>query len=273
MKRGSLLAVAFWAILSCLMPEAGALLFLSHAAAQDAKSETPRITATEPAALASGSKVTFKVRGFELKGATELRFTNAGEVSESEPVAAPISVEIKETKDAGQAKGLDNKLVGNTQVVADLTLPADLAAGLWDYVIVTPAGEAKGKIRVLAADSVIDEKEPNNGFREAQELLPGKLARGSIQSDKDIDVFAFPAQAGQQLKITVTSGGPLLMDGQLHCYDSRGQFLAAADDDQSRDPVATFKTQTDGIVYICVGSAHDIGGEWHSYLLAVEEVK
>jgi hypothetical protein len=27
------------------------------------------------------------------------------------------------------------------------------------------------------------------------------------------------------------------------------------------------------MVYICVSSAHDIGGEWHSYLLAVEEVK
>ncbi|HBJ36325.1 MAG TPA: hypothetical protein DDZ51_16555 [Planctomycetaceae bacterium] len=272
MKRGSLVVITCCAILSCMMP-AGPSLLLRHAFSQDAKSETPGITATEPVALTSGSKVTFKVRGFELKGATEIRFVRPGEVSESESGAVPINVEIKETKDAGQAKGLDNKTVGNTQLVADLTLPADLPAGLWDYVVVTPAGEAKGKVRVLAADSVIDEKEPNNGFREAQELLPGKFGRGSIQSDKDVDVFAFPANAGQQLKITVTSGGPLLMDAHLQCYDSRGQFLAAADDDQSRDPVATFKTQADGIVYICISSAHDIGGEWHSYLLAAEEVK
>lgn len=273
MKRGPLVIIAFWTILSCLVPDAGALLFFSHAFAQDAKSETPRITATEPAGLTIGNKVTFKVRGFELTGATELRFIHAGEAAVSEPVAAPISVEIKETKEAGQAKGLDNKLVGTTQLVADLTLPAELAAGLWEYVIVTPAGEAKGKISVLAADSVIDEKESNNGFREAQALPVGKLARGSLQGDKDVDVFAFPAQAGQALKITVTSGGPLLIDAQLDCYDTRGQFLAASDDDQSRDPVVTFKTQADGMVYICVSSAHDVGGEWHSYLLAVEEVK
>lgn len=273
MNRGQVVVVAIVIVLSCLMPEAGSWLFVSDAFAQDAKSETPRITATEPAALVSGSKVTFKVRGFELKGATELRFVKAGEANASEPVAAPISVEIKETKDAGQAKGLDNKLVGNSQLVADLTLPADLVAGLWEYVIVTPAGEAKGKISVLAADSVVDEREPNNGFREAQELPAGKHARGSIQGDKDVDVFAFPAQAGQALKITVTSGGPLLIDAQLDCYDARGQFLAASDDDQSRDPVVTLKTQADGMVYICVSSAHDIGGEWHSYLLAVEEVK
>lgn len=273
MRRGPIAVVAFWLLLSCLMPNAGSLLFFSHAFAQDAKSETPRITATEPAALSSGSKLTFKVRGFELKGATELRFIKADEAAASEPVAAPISVEIKETKEAGQAKGLENKLVGDTQLVADLTLPADLAAGLWEYVIVTPAGEAKGKISVLAADSVIDEKESNNGFREAQELPAGKFARGSIQGDKDVDVFAFPAQAGQALKITVTSGGPLLIDAQLDCYDSHGQFVAASDDDQSRDPVVTFKAQADGMVYICVSSAHDIGGEWHSYLLAVEEVK
>ena len=272
MKRGSLVVITCCAILSCVMP-AGPSLFLRHAFSQDAKNETPRVTATEPAALTSGSKETFKVRGFELKGATQLRFKSVDEASGAEPVAAPISVEIKETKDAGQAKGLDNKLVGNTQFVADLTLPADLPAGFYEYVIVTPAGEAKGKISVLAADSVIDEKEPNNGFREAQELLPGKLARGSIQGDKDVDVFAFPANAGKQLKITVTSGGPLLFDAQLDCYDSRGQFLAAADDDQSRDPVVTLKTQADGIVYISVSSAHDVGGEWHNYLLAVEEVK
>jgi hypothetical protein len=273
MKPGPVIVVAFVMILSCLMPDAGAFLFFGHAFAQDAKSEMPRITATEPAALTSGSKVTFKVRGFELKGATELRFINTGEAAASEPVAAPISVEIKEMKEAGQAKGLENKLVGDTQLVADLTMPAELAAGLWEYVIVTPAGEAKGKISVLAADSVIDEKEPNNGFREAQELPAGKFGRGSIQGDKDVDVFAIAAQAGQASKITVTSGGPLLIDAQLDCYDSRGQFLAASDDDQSRDPVVTFKTPADGMVYICVSSAHDIGGEWHSYLLAVEEVQ
>jgi hypothetical protein len=29
----------------------------------------------------------------------------------------------------------------------------------------------------------------------------------------------------------------------------------------------------DGTVFLCVSSAHDVGGEWHSYLLTVEEAK
>ena len=223
----------------------------------------PSITATEPAALVRGRKETLKLRGFELKGATQLRF----------PSAEQIVVELKECTDAGAAKGLENKVVGDKQLVAEITLPADAPTGLIEYVLVTPVGEAKSKIIVLAQESSIDEREPNEGFREAQELRVGQSVRGSIQSEKDVDVFAFPTMAGQQLRITVTSGGPLLMDVAVQCYDSRGQFLAAADDGPSRDPVMTLTTKTEGPIYICVTSSHDLGGPWHSYLMTIEEVK
>ena len=231
--------------------------------AQSPVVSVPSITATEPAALVRGRKETIKLRGFELKGATQLRF----------PSAEQIVVELKECTDAGAAKGLENKVVGDKQLVAEITLPADAPTGLIEYVVVTPAGEAKSKIIVLAPESSIDEREPNEGFREAQELRVGQSVRGSIQSEKDVDVFAFPTMAGQQLRITVTSGGPLLMDVAVQCYDSLGQFLASADDGPSRDPVMTLTTNTEGPIYICVTSSHDLGGPWHSYLMTIEEVK
>jgi hypothetical protein len=231
--------------------------------AQSPAASVPSITATEPAALVRGRKETIKLRGFELKGATQLRF----------PSAEQIVVELKECTDAGAAKGLENKVVGDKQLVAEITLPADAPTGLIEYVVVTPAGEAKSKIIVLAPESSIDEREPNEGFREAQELRVGQSVRGSIQSEKDVDVFAFPTMAGQQLRITVTSGGPLLMDVAVQCYDSLGQFLASADDGPSRDPVMTLTTNTEGPIYICVTSSHDLGGPWHSYLMTIEEVK
>ncbi|MFZ4083204.1 MAG: hypothetical protein ACOYKN_18390 [Pirellula sp.] len=231
--------------------------------AQSPAVSAPSITASEPAALVRGRKETFKLRGFELKGATQLRF----------PSAEQIVVELKESTDAGQAKGLENKVVGDKQLVAEVTLPADVPTGFIEYVLVTPVGEAKSKIIVLASESSIDEHEPNDGFRGAQELRVGQSVRGSIQSDKDVDVFAFPSLAGQQLRITVTSGGPLLMDLAVQCYDARGQFLAAADDGPSRDPVLTLKTKIDGPIYLCVSSSHDLGGPWHSYLMTIEEVK
>lgn len=263
MSRESLVIITLAFVADCWLLGAGQSGICATVQADDTNSTATRITATEPAALVCGSKVIFKVRGFDFKEATDLRF----------PTAAQINVEFKETKDAGQPKGLDNKLVGNTQLAAEVTLPADLPTGLLEYVVIMPAGEVAGKIRVLSAESVIDEKEPNNGFREAQELRPGQVARGNIQSDKDVDVYAFPTQAGQRLRISVTSGGPLLMDALLHCYDSRGQFLAAADDDQSRDPVLILTAQADGRMFLCVSSAHDVGGEWHSYYLTVEETK
>jgi len=235
----------------------------SRVRAQEAKNEAARITAIEPASIVSGTTTTLKVRGFRLKESTELRF----------PKATEVKCEIKEKKDAGQAKGLENKRVGDTQLLAEITLPANHPAGILDYVISTPAGDAAGKLRVLAVDTSIDEMEPNNGFQEAQKLQPNQFARGSIQSDKDVDVYAFPAKAGQQLKVTVTTGSPLILDAVLQCYDARHQFLAAADDGESRDPGLMLKPPADGLVYFCISSAHDIGGEWNSYLLTVEEVK
>ena len=223
----------------------------------------PSVTATEPAALVRGRKETLKLRGFELKGATQLRF----------PSAEQIVVELKESSDAGQAKGLENKVVGDKQLVAEITLPADLPTGLLEYVVVTPGGEAKSKIIVLDPESSIDEHEPNDGFRDAQKLRNGQVVRGSIQADKDVDVFAYPSLAGQQLRIIVTSGGPLLTDLSVQSYDGRGQFLAAADDGPSRDPVMTLTTKAEGPIYLCVSSSHDLGGPWHSYLLTIEEVK
>jgi len=261
MKRPLLVFVA--CSLACCLLDFTFLGFCSRAGGQEANNEAARITAVEPASIVSGTKTTLKVRGFKLKESTEIRF----------PMATEVKGEITEKKDSGPPKGLENKLVGDTQLLAEITLPANHPAGILDYVISTPAGDAAGKLRVLAVDTSIDELEPNNGFREAQKLQPNQFARGSIQSDKDVDVYAFPAKAGQQLKVTVTSGGLLIMDAALHCYDARGQFLAAADDSESRDPVSMLKSPTDGSVYLCISSAHDIGGEWNSYLLTVEEVK
>ena len=263
MKRPLLVLVFLACSLGCVGFDCTFISCCSFAGAQEANNEAARITAVEPASIVSGTKTTLKVRGFKLKESTEIRF----------PMATEVKGEITEKKDSGPPKGLENKLVGDTQLLAEITLPADHPAGILEYVISTPAGDAAGKVRVLAVETSIDEMEPNNGFGEAQELQPNQFARGSIQSDKDVDVYSFPVKAGQQFKVTVTSGGPLIMDAVLHCYDARGQFLAAADDGESRDPVLMLKSPTDGLVYLCISSAHDIGGEWNSYLLTVEEVK
>jgi hypothetical protein len=235
----------------------------SVAFAEDAKNDIARIIAIEPVAVISGTKATLKVRGFKLKEASAVRF----------PMATEVKWEIKEKKDSDPPKGLENKTVGDTQLLAEVTLPSELPPGTLEYVIETSSGNAVGKLLVLAANAVAEEAEPNNGFHEAQSLSLGVAARGSIQGDKDVDVFAVPCKSGQRLKVSVITGGPLLIDAALDCYDSGGQFLASSDDGTSRDPELLLTVPKDESVFLCVSGAHDIGGEWHSYLLVVEEVK
>ena len=245
------------AILICLF----ATVF--SASAEDSKKGSVRITATEPVAIISGTRAVLKIRGFKLNEAPELRFPNT----------PAVTAEIKEKKESPQPPGLDNKTVGDSQLLAEILLPADFPAGLLDYVVVTPAGEAIGKIKVFTTDSSAEEKEPNNGFKEATKLQLGISMIGTIKGNKDVDVYEFLAQAGKKLKVSVTCGGALLMDAAIHCYSADRQFLAAADDGETRDPVLIFSTSVDGPVYLCVSDAHDIGGEWHSYVLVVEEVQ
>ena len=102
--------------------------------ADEPKKESAGITAVEPAALVTGGTATLKIRGFKLKDATELRF----------PKAPGVKATIKEKKDAAQPAGLENKVVGESQLLAELVLPADQPAGPLEYVIVTPAGEVLG---------------------------------------------------------------------------------------------------------------------------------
>ena len=227
------------------------------------KKEAASVTATEPASLVSGAKATLKIRGFKLKDASEVRL----------PKFADVKVEIKEKKDAAQTNGLENKVVGDTQLLAELTLPPEFPPGELEFLITTSVGDATGKISVVSPAATVEEKEPNNGFREAQKISIDQTIRGNFQGEKDVDVYEFSAKAGQKITATVTGGSVLLMDAVLNCYDANGGFLASCDDASTRDPVLTITPAADGPVYFCVSDAHDKGGEWHSYLLKLEVAK
>lgn len=231
--------------------------------AQEPAKEVARITATEPATLVTGAKASLKVRGFQLKDATEFRL----------PKHPDLKVEIKEKKDAGQTNGLDNKVVGATQLLAEITLPPDFQLGVLDFVVATSAGEAAGSITVLSAANTLEEKEPNDGFQEPQRIVLGQSVKGSIQKEKDVDVYELTAKAGQKISVSVTGGSVMLMDAALNCYGTGGELIAVCDDAASRHPVTTITPKVDGPIFLCVSDAHDKGGEWHSYFITAEEAK
>ena len=228
--------------------------------AEEKKDETPRVFALFPIQLTAGEKATLRLRGVKLKDATEVR------------VAPEAQVTVKEKKDTGVPTGLEAKDVGDNEVAIELTPPEGCEKLIVE--IVTPGGVTKPReIAVFQKDALAVEKEPNNGFREAQPIELGKPLRGKIDADKDVDVFRFDAHAGKPLtaRVIAAAAGSLL-DPIISLFDTAGHLLATADDIPGhRDPVLTFMPKTDGPLCLVVNDAHDRGGPWHEYRLEVSQ--
>ena len=236
--------------------------------AQEKKSEKPRITAITPLQVVPGATVTLRVRGLKLNGATELRFAGA---------AGAMTGKVKEAKAADMPTGLEAKDVGDTQVEASVSVPAELPLGPLSFTVVTPQGDTPpAELQVVNGCDLVEEKEPNGGFREAQPIERGKLVRGSIKEDKDVDVFQVEGRAKERLRAHVTAKSQAsLADSVLTLYDAHGNVLASNDDADAtnRDASLTAELPSDGKYFIGVTDAHDRGGAWHAYALRVEEAK
>ena len=226
--------------------------------AEEEKDEAPRVFALIPIQLTAGEKTTLRLRGLKLKDATEVR------------VAPEAQATLKDKKDVGVPTGLEAKDVGDHEVAIELTPPAGCEKVTVE--IVTPSGVTKAReVSVFPKDALVTEKEPNNGFREAQPIEAGKPLCGKIDADKDVDVFRFDAHAGEALTVRVIAADAgSLLDPILSLFDSAGHLLATEDDTHGhRDPVLMFMPKTDGPLCLVVNDAHDRGGPWHEYRLEI----
>jgi hypothetical protein len=238
---------------------------LGPALADEKKDPAPAITAIAPLEIVPGTTSTLRVRGLRLDTATEIRFAGA---------PSQIVAVVKEKKKTEVPNGLESKDVGDTQLEASLIVPADLPTGSINFTVVTPDGITPAhSLRVAEAGSLVDEKEPNNGFRQAQEIPFGKTLHGVIERDKDVDVFKFAGRAKQPIfaEIRAARLGSLL-DAVITVFDEHGHILAACDDSNAgHDPQISFTPSADGKYFLCIQDAHDRGGPWAAYELEVTE--
>jgi len=242
-----------------------AVLAAGPMAAQVKKPDGPRIIANTPLALFPGATTVLKLRGAKLNNATEVSIEGAN---------VPVKVRLTEKKTVEFPNGLDAKDVGDSMVIAEIIAPADLAPGLLRLSIVSPEGRASVELRVVAAAGWTDEKEPNNGFRDAQPIACGQTIRGGIKEDKDVDTFQFAGRAGQRISASIVAArAGSLLDGVLTLFDEHGSILATNDDAEGRDPRLTFALPANGKYFLTVTDANDRGGEWHRYELTLEEAK
>jgi hypothetical protein len=224
------------------------------------KQVEPRVTMVIPLGAAPGKTTKLTIRGLKLEGAREIRFANA-------KVTAKI---VSKGKAAVPDKNPEK--VGDTQLVAEVSLPAGLPGGPLTFVVVTSSGETKPHpILVETSLPVLAEKEPNDGFRQAQAVpVPGAVD-GVIERPRDVDVFRIEGRAGQRLQLEVLAAryGSAL-DSILTVYDAQGREVASNDDiKDSVDSRVEVTLPRDGTYYACIIDAHDQGGPEHVYRLVI----
>jgi len=221
------------------------------------KKDTPRVAVVLPLGVVPGKTAKLAIRGRKLADATAVRFKNGR-----------ITAKIV-SKGAAPVPDKNPDKVGDTQVVVEAAIPGDVAGNL-DFVVVTPAGESKPHMLLVETRlPVIAEKEPNEGFRQAQPVKLPVVIEGSIDRQRDVDVFRFEGKAGQKIVIEVLAArhGSAL-DSIVTLYDAAGQQIASSDDTKDGlDSRLDVVLPATGVYHIALIDAHDSGGPIHVYRL------
>ncbi len=224
--------------------------------------ELPRITMALPFAVVAGETNQIIIRGTSLTNATAIRFPS----SEQKPV-----VEISARGKASVPDKGDPKKLGGTQLDVRLWLPSDFAPGDLPFVVSTPEGETNTNLlQVVAKTLLLDEQEPNPGFRKANPVGVPQVIRGVIGEASDVDVFSFKGRAGQRVTITTKStryGSSL--DPILNLYDAKGHVLATSDDAMGSEARITAVLPREENYFFAINDAHDHGGATHAYLAEI----
>jgi len=225
-----------------------------------AKKEPPRVQYPMPLAVAPGTKGKVILRGQKLDTVTEVKAS-----------AGTVKLVGKTGRKAGVPNNYPAGKLGDTEVEFELELPKDFAGESVELVAVSPGGSSEPyKLTVTKGD--VAEKEPNDGFAQAQPLaLPATVA-GTIRQAKDTDVFQFTGKAGQTVTVEVIAaklGAPT--DALISLYDADRRVLGLADDtDGHPDPMLSVKLPKDGIYFVSVLEANDLGGPQFGYRLRIK---
>ena len=123
-----------------------------------------------------------------------------------------------------------------------ITAAADARPGLTWLRLIGADGASVPRPLFVGSLPEVAEVEPNNAFKERQQLAaPGNIT-GKLQKQNDVDVFSLPAQAGQTLVASVIAnellGSP--MDAVLQVCTENGTIVAQNNDGHGLDPMVTY---------------------------------
>jgi hypothetical protein len=228
------------------------------------KKEPPKITGAFPFAIVPGATNKIKIRGLSLTNAAAVLF----------PTAEKLAAEIKSRGKASVPEKADPKKLGDTQLEVELVLPADFPAGDLSFFVSGPEGDTNTNLlRVIQRALLLDEKEPNTGFRKPNEVKLPQTIRGTIEAANDVDVFRFTGRTGQKVRIeSLSARYGSTLDPTVTLHDARGHTLASSDDVGGRaDALVRFTLTSNGPYFLSIIDAHDRGGPTYSYVLALDQ--
>jgi hypothetical protein len=222
------------------------------------KSPEPKVVVVLPLGMKPGTTERLTIRGMNLEGAKEIRFDgDAAEAKIESTGKSPVPDKNPER-------------VGDTQIVVKVKMKAEVAGDL-RFVVVTAAGESKSHpLLVETTIPVIKEKEPNDGFPTAQPVTLPVVIEGTIDRQKDVDVFRFAGKKGQTLHAEVVADrhGSAL-DGQLTLYRGNAIQVAHGVVAEGRDPRLDVTLPADDDYFLVLIDANDTGSQIHAYRLTI----
>ncbi len=272
------LLAALTAVCCCLrQPTTGTLQAEDPPAAKP-----PRIALLSPLGVIPGQTNRLLLRGWALKDATAL--------SPDSPAIQITVVSHASATIPGKQKA---EQIGDEQLELDIVVPADHATGQMQLLLRTAAGEsAPRRVPVGSSLPLLQEQEPNDGFRNAQQVNIPQVINGSIHADTNVDVYAFEILQPVRLLIQVEAAAlGSNLDALLTLLRDDGSILLSHDDNRNATDTATAAAaaptpgnsteapQRDarllvnlqpGRYLVTLQDAHDRGGPAHPYRLTLQ---
>ena len=257
MIRQFLLLVCLWSLAATVAPQDKK---------QPEKKDLPKVIYAVPLVVKTGEKQKLTLRGKNLAAVKEIRVQGCEKAS----------VKVLAGRSASVPNNSPAERIGDSEVELELELPNGAKPGEIKLVAVGPGGESTPYTLLLRDDlPIIVEKEPNDGFDQAQTIAIPSALEGTIKGERDVDVFKFEGKKGDKLEIEIQAaryGSPV--QAMLTLYDAGRRVLDSANETASQpDPVLTVTLPKDGVYFLGVIDANDLGGPNFGYRLVVQTQK
>jgi hypothetical protein len=209
----------------------------------------------------------------EVKQKLALRGKGLSDVKEIEVVGVKdAKVKVLGGKAVAVPNSYPGDRVGDSEVSFELELPKEVKPGEVKLIAVGPGGKSAPYTLLLRDElPAVDEKEPNDGFEQAQTITVPSAIEGTIKGERDVDVFKFEGKKGDKLRIEIQAaryGSPL--DAMLTLYNAGRRIIDSASETTGNpDPILNVTLPKDGVYYVGVIDANDLGGANYGYRLII----